>query len=567
MVSPSTSAAGIAGNAKPFAFHCLHTYFLFPFALDREAIQEDHPEAWPGRTRWIDGLDAWIASESGAHESCGIARLGRWKRASYATFDVQSPAYSDLLFFNPVVRRVFFDTNIGHSTGDEENQLRCYSIEISAGSRLWFEGSDALGRGGRAEVKDLRLYLSAQGLGVLSIGIATGAIAPAQALWLNRRLRKLYPVDAESIREGRTPNRVALLLDDGQQTTTLCEERFEHQKMVGLYPPLPATIKSLLYFADYSLEEYEPVLDENMLVYSYAELDTSMAVENGALIDGTIEEFLYFGHRHSAKTPDMPDDGTLAFGLTGHSCSMLRVNSEANSGQKNSGKAISARGIFIVDGNHDALRTFHTRYYLMMIVAIFYRAVLLDFSERSALVSRRLLQDQLGGRLTLASITMVNDLRTEFLNFSSYWHFDDLSCKQADNQLFRRLCAEYKIDEMKKILSSEVGHMGDFVYNYYQLRNTDAVNRLAMLSLIFGGGAVLTGFFGMNFGREFEKVLFEGEGRTLPVHYFMIAVVTLLVFGSLMLGTFVLLRNWRDYLAILNPPKKPRSANSLKRDR
>jgi len=180
-------------------------------------------------------------------------------------------------------------------------------------------------------------------------------------------------------------------------------------------------------------------------------------------------------------------------------------------------------------------------------------------------VSRQLLRDQQNGKLTLPSITMVNELRTEFLNFSSYWHFDSLSCKQTDNDVFRRLCAEYNIANMKDVLSEELRHMADFVYNFYQLRNTDAVNRLAMLSLIFGGGAVLTGFFGMNFGRQFGKFFFEGEGGSPWGHYLMLTLVSCFVFGSLALGIFVVLRNWREYLAILNPPKKGTSPSSLKR--
>ncbi len=91
-------------------------------------------------------------------------------------------------------------------------------------------------------------------------------------------------------------------------------------------------------------------------------------------------------------------------------------------------------------------------------------------------------------------------------------------------------------------------------------------NRLAMLSLIFGGGAVLTGFFGMNFGREFGRFFFEGEGATAVGHYFMVTLVCSFVFGSVALGTFVMLRNWREHLAILNPPKRNSSSSSLKRN-
>jgi len=538
-------------------FERLDTYFLFPFALDKEAIQSDHPQAWSGKARWIDGLDSWIAGHNGRDVSRGVPGLGTWKRSSYSEFDVSSPGYSDLLFFHSIVRHVFFDTTIGRHPDEQENQLRCYAIDVSAPNRLWFEGSDALGRGARAQVTDLRLYLSAQGIGILSIGVSTGEIDAAQGLWINRRLRKLYPLDADSVREGRTPSRIALRLERGREEQTICEERFERPAMVGFYPPLPDNIKSLLYFADYSEEEYEPVLDENMLVFSYGELAAprNASAESVLALDSVVEDFLYLGHKHAGPEQHSQQDATTLFGFTAHSCSLLRLGPSANDP---------------APGTRDDLqlwKTFHTRYYLMTVIALFYRAVLLDFSERSALVSRRLLQDQLRGRLTQPSITMVNDLRTEFLNFSSYWHFDDLSCKQTDNDLFRRLCAEYKIDDMKSVLADELRHMAEFVYNFYQLKNTEAVNRLAILSLIFGGGAVLTGFFGMNFGREFGQLFFEGQRAWGLVHYFMVTLVCTFVFGSLALGIYVILRNWREYLTILNPPKKDSSASSLKRDR
>ena len=567
MASTAETAAAV-GSTKPLVFGRLDTYFLFPFALDKEAIQADHPGAWPGKTRWIDGLDSWIAGHSGNGTSNGMPGLGSWKRSRYSEFDLNSPAYSDLLFFHAIVRHVFFDTNIGRHLDDQENQLRCYTIDLSQGTRLWFEGSDAIGRAARAEVTDLRLYLSAQGIGVLSIGVAASGIDAQQALWINRRLRKLYPVDAGSIPEGRTPNWVALRLERGVQLETICEERFDNPSLVGFYPPLPNTIKSLLYFADYLQEEYEPVLDENMVVYSYGELDAGVGsiAEPSSVIEKTVSDFLYLGHKHAEATVISVGDAKTLFAFTTHSCSLLRLCS-APAHQPAAGDHSSTPGSEPMQTELGVDRKFHTRYYLMAVIALFYRAVLLDFSERGALVSRRLLLDQQSGRLTLPSITMVNDLRTEFLNFSSYWHFDNISFKQADNDLFRRLCAEYKVAGMKEVLADEFRHMAEFVYNFYQLKNTEAVNRLAILSLIFGGGAVLTGFFGMNFGREFGQFFFEGERAWGIGHYFMVTLVILFVFGSLVLGLYVVLRNWREYLTILNPPRKDRSLSSLKRDR
>jgi hypothetical protein len=562
MATQNPGTAEVAITPSP-SFECVNTYFLFPFALDKEAIQEDHPEAWPERTRWIDGLDSWVTGDK--HPlSQGMNLLGRWKRASYSRFDVESPAYADLLFFNSIVRHVFFDTNIGRQADEQENQLRCYAININTPRRLWFEGSDAFGFRARAEVTDLRLFLSAQGIGVFSLGIAMGEVDASQALWMNRRLRKLYPVDAESVREGRTPSWLVLRLENGGQMETVAEEKFDSPAMVGFYPPLPSTVKSLLYFADYSKEEYEPLLDENMLVYAYAEMNLEASSNGGsAAVEAALDDYLYLRHQHADAIRYSSGQSDVLFGFTGHSWSIVRLRGTATSGGE---PAPTPRSLPALSRDDLAIqKSFHTRYYLMMVIALFYRAVLLDFSERSALVARRLLQDQQAGKLTLPSIRMVNDFRTEFLTFSGYWHFDDVSCKQGDNDLFRRLCSEYRIDEMKMVLANELRHMTEFVYNFYQLRTTEAVNRLALLSLIFGGGAVLTGFFGMNFAREFGQVLFEGEAGGSWLHYALVALVTAFVFGSLTLGTIVVLRNWRDYVAILNPPAKS-EFKSLKRD-
>jgi len=546
-------------------FERIYTYFLFPFALDCGAIRADHPQEWPRDSKWIEGLDAWIERPADGPSVLAMKRLKPWKRATYTQFDAASPAYTDLLFFTSIVRHVFFDTNIGRGSDDEENQLRSYTISLDPSSHLWFEGADGLGRTARAEVQDLRLFLSAEGVGILSIGAVLDGHDARRALWTNRRLRKLYPVDAASLRDGRSPNWLALRLEEGEQVETLCEEKFENPHMVGFYPPLPITIQSLLYFADYSLEEFEPVLDENMLVYSFAELDAGQGLPATGSPDlDMVGEFLFLGHSHEGAVRYTSPDATTLIGITAHNCSVLHVKHPS---QPDIG-ALSrycAPGPPIERGELDSWQAFQSHLYLMLVIASFYRTVLMDFGERSALVARRLLHDQQAGKLTLASIEMVNRFRTEFLHFSGYWHFDDISNKKADNDFFRRICSEYRITEMKSVLTSELRHMTEFVYNFYQLRTTEAVNRLALLSLIFGGGAVLTGFFGMNFGREFTQIVFEGRGSSW-VHYLLVAVVTVFVFGSLLLGTIVVLRSWREYFAILNPPPSRDPDSSIKRD-
>jgi hypothetical protein len=88
----------------PASAQHLHTYFFFPFSIDKEGVRETHGHIWKDDSRWIDGLDEWI----GGHQAPYLDMV--WKRSPYTQFDLNSRAYQDMIFFHPIVRRVFFDT-------------------------------------------------------------------------------------------------------------------------------------------------------------------------------------------------------------------------------------------------------------------------------------------------------------------------------------------------------------------------------------------------------------------------------------------------------------------------
>ena len=547
----------------------LHTYFFFPFSIDKQAVLEDHKELWRKR-HWIDGLDDWIAAHRLDGRPRVAERLGGWQRAAYSQVDMDSPAYQDMVFFHPIVRRVFFDTTdaIG---GEKEALLRCYTIPIPAGTRVWFEAEDRKGRSARLEVTDLRLFLFANGIGILSIGVEAFHLTALEALWINETMRKVYPSSGRQIRESRVPCRMALTLERDGTAETLAEERFEKCDMLGFLPPLARTITSLLYFADYEQEEYEPVLDERMIVYTYFAVDPATAEEGFLESDDyqvLLSRFLYVdrlgdgfryepGFTRAQMRQQMyrrwSHQGTW-YGFTSYS------NITAAIGAHDCDEHQLREGFLI----H---RMFTSRYYLMALVALFYRATLLDYSERTALVSKQLYLDMEDGRYSPENIRMANDLRAEFLHFSNYWHFDELANKDEELEHFQMMCREYRIETMKTEIEEEIEKLNASLYNYYQYRNTEAVNRLAMLSLLLGMGAVVTGFFGMNFGWHFGRIFFEPDRTTLPVHYVAVALVVLMAFGAIVFGLYVVAAHWADYREILIPggKRRERGPTSLKR--
>jgi len=538
----------------------LHTYFFFPFSIDKEGVRETHGHIWKEDTRWIDGLDEWI----GSHQPPYLDMV--WKRTPYTQFDLNSRAYQDMIFFHPIVRRVFFDTT--GQEGSREALLRCYTMHPPIGGKLFYECEDNKGGKASVEITDLRLFMFANGIGILSLGVEAWNLPVKHALWINESMRKIYPSSARQIREGRSPSRSALVLDQKGTRTRLAEETAETGVMVGFQPPLARTIKSLIYFAEYNKQEFEPVLDERMIVYTYLEIDPASVpadYKDSEEYQVLLSRLLYVEHDGEKYRYEVnflrermqehlyrrwAHQGTY-YGFTSYS------NVTAAIGQFDCGGHQLSEGFLI----H---RMFDTRYYLMALVGLFYRATLLDFGERTALVSRRLYESD--SHLTPDNVLAANHLRSEFLHFSNYWHFDELANKEEELEHFELQCQFYRIKAMKAEIEQEVESLGASVQEHYQFRNTEAINRVAMLSLILGIGAMITGFFGMNFGRGFAETLFEPMGSFPVIHFGSIAFVILIALGVLLFSVYVVVVNWADYRDILDPHGKKVRARSLRRD-
>jgi Mg2+ and Co2+ transporter CorA len=160
--------------------------------------------------------------------------------------------------------------------------------------------------------------------------------------------------------------------------------------------------------------------------------------------------------------------------------------------------------------------------------------------------------DQDDNRFAAENIRLASDLRADFLHFSNYWHFEELANKDEEIEHFALQCREYRIGPMKGEIEEEIEKLNASLHNFYQFRNTEAVNRLAVLSLLLGAGAVVTGFFGMNFGQGFARLFFEPDHTSRPVHFLAITFVALVTFGAVFFGFYVVAKNWSDYWETLS---------------
>lgn len=465
-----------------------------------------------------------------------------------------------MVFFHPFVRRIFFDVNDGQESLDREALMRCYVIPLDPSQKVELHAEDANGRRASLRITDLRLFLFANATGILSVGAEARDLPARDALWINEQMRKIYPTSGRQLREGRAPNRYWLTVGGDGDEHTIVEDRYEGSRMQGFQPPLSRIVRALLYFIDYDQYDYEQLLDERMIVYSYAAVDPASVPPDFAGSEACqhlLSRFLYVDHYGEGYRYDeafvreemrhkvyrrWAHEGTF-YGFTSYSNVTLTL------GEVDRGEHRIAEGCLI----H---RMFESRYYLMSIIALFYRAALLDFEQKTALVSRRLYRDQEFGRITRDNLEIADALRAEFLHFSNYWYFAELANKDEEIEHFAMMCGAYRVGQMKGHVEQQIEKLNASLHEYHASRSTEAVNRLAVVSIIFGFGALVTGFFGMNFGGEFSRLFFEPEADLAWVHWLSLSAVTLMAIGALAFAIYLVVTNPVDYRDILIPGRR-----------
>jgi hypothetical protein len=519
---------------------------------------EDHPDIWGKHDQWFEKLDQWVTQHVTAEYS-HVASRARWHRHSESHFDLRSQAYQDMVFFHPFVRRSFFDT--AGSDSNHEALVHAYSLTPHSGCRLRYQAESHCGGSADLPITSIRLLLFANGISILILGVEARDVSFGEALWINEMMRKIYPSSDRQISSGRIPYRMALSEEVDGRTELLVEERFERNRLVELRPQLSSILLGLLHFANYADQEFEPILDERMVVNSFVRLNGEGFASDflhSEAYEVAFSRLLYVdrdgaGYRYDREFTRQQmrsqvyrrwqQEGTL-YGVTSYSSVTCIIDLP----ERRSSNAL-------------VYRMFKSKNHLIALIALFYRSSLLDFAKESALVSRQLFPVFSGKVVRHKHIRYATKLMADFNYFNNYWFFDELTTKDEELEHFRMFCDAYRLAELKKGVGDDIEKMAGYIDRLYALRNSDAVNRLAMMSVILGVGALVTGYYGMN-TPHLEKLL---SNTWLSV--ISLVGASILTVASLSFITYIVVSNWVDYRASILPHhyRKSDRPNSLRR--
>jgi hypothetical protein len=68
---------------------------------------------------------------------------------------------------------------------------------------------------------------------------------------------------------------------------------------------------------------------------------------------------------------------------------------------------------------------FQSRYYLMALIALFYRTTLLEFAERTALISKRIFRDWEDGKLSKGNVRFARNLNISERKNSIFFSWEE----------------------------------------------------------------------------------------------------------------------------------------------
>lgn len=296
------------------------------------------------------------------------------------------------------------------------------------------------------------------------------------------------------------------------------------------YPILSRHITKLLdvFFASNSTTKkhnndqapkYFPILDDRMLVYSYAAFHSYVKKEiEEESRDIFFSRFMYVdnsdrNYRYNRKfirplmnkhTYKRWEHYNIKIGFTRYSAAFQLYGHEP-----------------IV------YRTFVSMYYQMFLLITYYRARLVRFSGEVADIADKWPHGEDKSRALPANLRdSLRDLHTRFMRFMNIHWFVEVSNQDQGIEIFQLMRKAFELEPLYKQVKDEIERADELVELIHN-EKIERFNRYAgCIGIFIGVSAILTGFFGMNFE------MIDGENGWGKIGWLFLIVLGIIVLFS-----------------------------------
>lgn len=210
----------------------------------------------------------------------------------------------------------------------------------------------------------------------------------------------------------------------------------------------------------------------------------------------------------------------------------------------------SGEAFCIVSGGASAARNcnergllsqFRHQYFLLFLIAHFHKAALLMLSDRMVAALKNF--DPLNVRSVRAFRDETFVLQESFLRFSQRYLFTEISGQAHMRDIFRLIRSHLAVDKIHQEVRGEIIDMVQYLDSKALRRQSGAMHRLTVVTIIGLVGTIATGFLGMNLLAEAENPL------SVKAAYFAVVTAAVMLLTGLTIVFSRPLANWLERIS------------------
>ncbi|MBU2548101.1 MAG: CorA family divalent cation transporter [Proteobacteria bacterium] len=458
-----------------------------------------------------------------------LPAFGPWRKEA---FEIEGDLrYQEYIYFHTYVRDLLYPRNT--SADGSEKGVRYYSYrpgrvpEINGVFGLDYSHQDE-GTANR-RIRTLHYPLTHIGLhtfsnriGILALQITQEAdqdlrtaafwrqccrlpefrekhLTARDALYFNQLARRIYQTFRAQKDMAELPEKVWLRLN-GETADRVHEFQDDDFRFLGAAINKNSIIKDLIdeFITGRAggQETHRDLLDDRLVVHSFWALAGSRPETRDAedALDELFARFMYVDNPGAGYAYDRDFITGLMAPLT--------YNRWRNAGTRFGFTRYSdvclGFGGFTVD---ELFPHFNSMYYQMTLVALYYRASLIDFSHQVAVASRELIE----GPAQVIRRDRFIELKKEFMLFTNIYWFKELTNQDQGIELFDYYKRAFNFDEMYDQVKEEIDRADSYLEILQNNRYNDLTRKFTHGGALLGIMAIVTGYFGMNFNEIADR--------------------------------------------------------------
>jgi hypothetical protein len=253
------------------------------------------------------------------------------------------------------------------------------------------------------------------------------------------------------------------------------------------YTPVITSFASNLlndFFNTSATSAYKPILDDRMLVYSYAAFPASLGdTVDGEARDIFFSQYLYVDNPSSSYRYSKDFTQEIMADTTYVRWKHLNTNIGFS----------RFSGAFLYFGHADYLyRPFATMYYQMFLLIVYYRCCLIRFANEASLIAKEFPKNDKEHRHHSSEfVKKLRQLHTRFLKFMNIHWFKEVTHQDQGIEIFRLMRKAFDLDEMYGEVKEEIERADELAQLIRQEQMEAFGKRMTVLGIVISIMATL----------------------------------------------------------------------------